>query len=110
MIMDIVVIPITLLVIAAASIAVNVLQFMERKYEMKEKNRVIAESARLEVDYEKLKEQLADAQQHASWAVGRVKDQQAFITSLRKTIKANSKGRFEKRDFDNEQSEQRVSK
>lgn len=107
--MNIVVITITLLIIAVASITVNVLQFMERKYEMKEKNHIIADAARLEVDYDKLKEELADAQQHASWGVGRIKDQQALITSLRQTIKANSKGRFAKRDFDNE-SEQQVSK
>ena len=73
---------ITLLIIAASSIALNVFQFMERKMERKETNRLVAEAALLERDHEKLVKTYQNEKLHREWAVGRIQDQQAVINKL----------------------------
>ena len=73
---------ITLLIIAAASIALNVFQFMERKMERKETNRLVADAALLERDHEKLVKTYLNEKLHREWAVGRIQDQQAVINKL----------------------------
>ena len=73
---------ITLLIIASASIALNVFQFMERMAERKETNRLVAEAALLERDHEKLVKTYQNEKLHREWAVGRIQDQQAVINKL----------------------------
>ena len=73
---------ITLLIIAASSIALNVFQWMERKMERKETNRLVAEAALLERDHEKLVKTYQNEKLHREWAVGRIQDQQAVINKL----------------------------
>lgn len=73
---------ITLLIIAASSIALNVFQYMERKMERKETNRLVAEAALLERDHEKLVKTYNNEKLHREWAVGRIQDQQAVIDRL----------------------------
>lgn len=73
---------ITLLIIAASSIALNVFQWMERKMERKEMNRLVAEAALLERDHEKLVKTYQNEKLHREWAVGRIQDQQAVINKL----------------------------
>ena len=73
---------ITLLIIAASSIALNVFQFMERRAERKETNRLVAEAALLERDHEKLVKTYQNEKLHREWAVGRIQDQQAVINKL----------------------------
>ena len=73
---------ITLLIIASASIALNVFQFMERKMERKETNRLVAEAALLESKYDKLLKTYNNEKLHREWAVGRIQDQQAVINKL----------------------------
>lgn len=73
---------ITLLIIAASSIALNVFQWMERKMERKETNRLVAEAALLESKYDKLLKTYQNEKLHREWAVGRIQDQQAVINKL----------------------------
>lgn len=73
---------ITLLIIAASSIALNVFQYMERRAESKETNRLVAEAALLERDHEKLVKTYQNEKLHREWAVGRIQDQQAVINKL----------------------------
>ena len=74
---------ITLLVLAGASLAMNVLQWCERKAERKELNRFIAEGARLESELLELKSAYENEQLHVRWAKGRIKDQQCIIEQLK---------------------------
>lgn len=78
---------ITLLVIAAASIAMNVLQWRERKAERAEHNKTIANAAKLENKLDELRADYENECNHRAWAIGRIKDQQAVIDQL----KANNK-------------------
>lgn len=73
---------ITLLIIAAASIALNVFQWMERKMERKETDKLIAEAALLEDKHDKLTKVYQNEKLHREWAVGRIQDQQAVIDRL----------------------------
>ena len=73
---------ITLLIIAASSIALNVFQLMERVAERKETNRLVADAALLERDHEKLVKTYQNEKLHREWAVGRIQDQQAVINRL----------------------------
>ena len=91
---------ITLLIIAAVSIALNVIQCIERRGEKKEAEKsaheLIKESARLEADLEQVKADLENEENHRKWAIGRIKDQQAVIDQLKsnkgKTYKARKEG------------------
>ena len=73
---------ITLLIIAAASIALNVFQWMERKMERKETDKLIADAALLEDKHDKLTKTYQNEKLHREWAVGRIQDQQAVIDRL----------------------------
>lgn len=73
---------ITLLIIAAASIALNVFQWMERKMERKETDKLIADAALLEDKHDKLTKVYQNEKLHREWAVGRIQDQQAVIDRL----------------------------
>ena len=77
---------ITLLIITAASIALNVFQFMERRAERKQHHGLIAEAARLEDSYNELKATYENEKLHKEWAIGRIKDQQAVIDQLKSNI------------------------
>ena len=74
---------ITLLVITAASIALNVFQFMERRIEKKESDRMIGDAALLEDKYNELTATYNNEKLHKEWAIGRIKDQQAVIDQLK---------------------------
>lgn len=84
---------ITLLVIAATSIAINIIQRIERNGEKKDAEKsaheLIKESARLEADLEQVKADLENEENHRKWAIGRIKDQQAVIDQLK-----SNKGKY----------------
>lgn len=88
---------ITLLIIAAASIALNVFQYMERKMERKGTAKLIADGALLEDELAKTKAEYQNEIHHKECAIGRIKDQQAVIDQLKKgvTLKRTSKSRKE---------------
>ena len=75
-------IAITLLVIAAASIAINVFQFMERRMEKKEADELARKATIKELDYDALLKAYNNEKLHKEWAIGRIKDQQAVIDRL----------------------------
>ena len=77
---------ITLLIIAAVSIALNVFQYMERKMERKEFKQLIKEGADLETQLVNLKDEYQNEVHHKEWAIGRIKDQQAVIDQLKKGV------------------------
>lgn len=77
---------ITLLIITAASIALNVFQFMERRIEKKEVNKLVEKSALLEQEHQKLTADYINEKLHKEWAIGRIKDQQAVIDQLKSGI------------------------
>lgn len=77
---------ITLLIITAASIALNVFQFMERRIEKKEVNKLVADGALLEQEHQKLTAVYNNEKLHKEWAIGRIKDQQAVIDQLKSNI------------------------
>lgn len=77
---------ITLLIIAAVSIALNVFQYMERKMERKEFKQLIKRGAELEIELASLKDEYQNEVHHKEWAIGRIKDQQAVIDQLKKGV------------------------
>lgn len=77
---------ITLLIIAAASIALNVFQFMERRAERKNTDSLIADAALLEDKLANLQGKFDNQKLHTEWAIGRLKDQQAVIDQLKQNI------------------------
>ena len=74
---------ITLLIIAAASIALNVFQYMERRAEKKGTEKLVADGAILEERLAKLTDVYNNEVLHKEWAIGRIKDQQAVIDQLK---------------------------
>jgi seryl-tRNA(Sec) selenium transferase len=78
---------ITLLIIAAASIALNVFQYMERKMERKEFKQLIKRGAELEIELASLKDEYQNEVHHKEWAIGHIKDQQAVIDQLKMNIR-----------------------
>lgn len=78
---------ITLLIIAAVSIALNVFQYMERKMERKETRTLIKCGAELEAKLASLKDEYENEVHHKEWAIGRIKDQQAVIDQLKMNIR-----------------------
>ena len=78
---------ITLLIVAAASIAMNVLQWRERKAERAEHNEAIANAAKLEAKLDSLQAEYENECNHRAWAIGRIKDQQALIDQLKSNNK-----------------------
>ena len=77
---------ITLLIIAAASITLNVFQYMERKMERKETNTLIEENALTNEELADIKAKYQNEIHHKEWAIGRIKDQQAVIDQLKKGV------------------------
>lgn len=84
---------ITLLVIAAASIALNVFQFMERRGERKETMALVGDHALLVQEHEKLTDVYNNERLHKEWAIGRIKDQQSVIDRLKAITPTPAKAR-----------------
>jgi hypothetical protein len=93
---------ITLLIIAAASIALNVFQLMERKGEKKELNRLVADGALLEQEHKKLTAVYENEKLHKEWAIGRIKDQQAVIEQLKMNIVPRAKKPYPRKEARND--------
>lgn len=74
---------ILLLVIAAASLMLNVYQWQEHRIDKKQTDSLIADSARLEAEVKKYTGLYDNEKLHSAWAVGRIKDQQAVIDQLK---------------------------
>lgn len=74
---------ITLLIIAVASLMLNVYQWQERRIERKEANKMIADAALLGDKYNKLTATYENEKLHKEWAIGRIKDQQSVIDRLK---------------------------
>ena len=77
---------ITLLIIAAASIALNVFQYMERRIERKDTRSLIEENALTNEELADIKAKYQNEVHHKEWAIGRIKDQQAVIDQLKKGV------------------------
>ena len=97
-----------LIVLAVASIAMNVLQWMERRQEkkecrrevddaQKESRKLIADAALLENKYNELKADYDNEVNHREWAIGRIKDQQTVIRQLER----GAKPRKQRKEADN---------
>lgn len=82
---------ITLIIIAVACAAMNVLQCIERRIERKETNRIIAKAARLERDLDEMEANYKNEKLHREWAIGRIKDQDKVIKQLERNIKPRRK-------------------
>ena len=93
---------ITLLIITAASIALNVFQLMERKGEKKELNRLVADGALLEQEHKKLTAVYENEKLHKEWAIGRIKDQQAVIEQLKMNIVPRTKKPYPRKEARND--------
>jgi hypothetical protein len=93
---------ITLLIITAASIALNVFQLMERKGEKKELNRLVADGALLEQEHKKLTAVYENEKLHKEWAIGRIKDQQAVIEQLKMNIVPRAKKPYPRKEARND--------
>ena len=98
-----------LIVLAVASIALNVLQWMERRADkrecrtavedaQKENSRLVADAALLESRYSELKADYDNEVEHRRWAIGRIKDQQTVIRQLER----GAKPRKQRKEADNE--------
>lgn len=81
----------TLLIIAVACAAMNVLQFMERRIERNETTAIIAKAARLERDLDEMEANYKNEKLHREWAIGRIKDQDKVIKQLERNIKPRRK-------------------
>lgn len=77
---------ITLLIIAAASIALNVFQYMERRAERVETYKLVGDHALLAQAHDELVKTYQNEKLHREWAVGRIQDQQAVISQLKNNI------------------------
>ena len=84
-------IEITLLIIAVACAAMNVLQYIERRIERNETNRIIAKAARLEHERDEMESKFNNEKLHREWAIGRIKDQDKVIKQLERNIKPRRK-------------------
>jgi len=81
----------TLLIIAVAFAAMNVLQYMERMIERNDTNRIIAKAARLERELDEMEAKFNNEKLHREWAIGRIKDQDKVIKQLERNIKPRRK-------------------
>ena len=77
---------ITLLIIAVASIALNVFQYMERRIEQRDTRTFIEENVLINEQLADIKEKYQNEIHHKEWAIGRIKDQQAVIDQLKKGV------------------------
>ena len=85
---------ITLLIVAAVSLMLNVYQWAEHKAEKRENRQMVEELALLESKHQELTDTYNNEKLHREWAMGRIKDQQAVIDQL-KSNKATYKPRKE---------------
>ena len=74
---------ITLLIVAASSLMLNVYQWAERKAERKGTDKLVADAAQLEYKYNDLLKTYQNEKLHRQWAIGRINDQQAVIDQLK---------------------------
>ena len=74
---------ITLTIIAITSLLMNGAQWVERRVERKDTERIIREGARLEEELKSLTATYNNEVLHRQWAVGRIQDQQACINKLK---------------------------
>jgi hypothetical protein len=74
---------ITLLIVAVASLMLNVYQWAERRNEKKENRQMVEELALLESKHQELTDTYNNEKLHREWAMGRIKDQQAVIDQLK---------------------------
>ena len=82
---------ITLLIVAAVSLMLNVYQWAEHKAEKRENRQMVEELALLESKHKELTDTYNNEKLHREWAMGRIKDQQAVIDQLKsnKTVYYN---------------------
>ena len=78
---------ITLFIIAAASIVMNVVLWLDKKAARKECNQFIADNAALEIKLNELTQKYDNEVEHRRWAIGRIKDQQTVIRQLERGAK-----------------------
>jgi hypothetical protein len=89
---------IALIIIAAASIVMNVVLWMDKKAARKECNQFIADNASLEYRLDELSQKYDNEVEHRRWAIGRIKDQQTVIRQLER----GAKPRKVRKEADNE--------
>lgn len=88
---------IALIIIAAASIVMNVVLWMDKKAARKECNQFIADNASLEYRLDELTQKYDNEVKHREWAIGRIKDQQTVIRQLER----GAKPRKQRKEADN---------
>jgi len=93
----IVIMLITAIILATASLMLNVYQWAERRAEKKESNGFIAQAALLEDKLERLQSTYNNEVLHRQWAMGRIKDQQAAIDQLKANMELRPKRTFSKK-------------
>ena len=69
----------------------NVLQYIERRIERKETNRIIAKAARIERERDEMESKYNNEKLHREWAIGRIKDQDKVIKQLERNYKPRRK-------------------
>lgn len=87
-----------MIIIAAASIVMNVVLWMDKKAARKECNQFIADNASLEYRLNELTQKYDNEVKHREWAIGRIKDQQTVIRQLER----GAKPRKQRKEADNE--------
>lgn len=88
---------IALVIIAAASIVMNVVLWLDKKAARKECNQFIADNASLEYRLNELTQKYDNEVKHREWAIGRIKDQQTVIRQLER----GAKPRKQRKEADN---------
>lgn len=78
---------IALVIVAAASIVMNVVLWLDKKAARKECNQFIADNASLEYRLDELSQKYDNEVEHRRWAIGRIKDQQTVIRQLERGAK-----------------------
>ena len=89
---------IALVIVAAASIVMNVVLWLDKKAARKECNQFIADNASLEYRLDELSQKYDNEVEHRRWAIGRIKDQQTVIRQLER----GAKPRKQRKEADNE--------
>ena len=89
---------IALIIIAAASIVMNVVLWLDKKAARKECNQFIADNASLEYRLDELSQKYDNEVEHRRWAIGRIKDQQTVIRQLERGAKPSK----QRKEADNE--------
>lgn len=88
---------IALIIIAAGSIVMNVVLWLDKKAARKECNQFIADNASLEYRLDELSQKYDNEVEHRRWAIGRIKDQQTVIRQLER----GAKPRKQRKEADN---------